>query len=50
MSKFGVEHYKKFNGAPIDVLGRSGSEPTFWEFVQGIIRDGKTSSSKQFTF
>ena len=41
MKKFGLEHYRKFNGAPLEVLGRSGSEPTFWEFVQGIVREGK---------
>ena len=42
IKKFGLEHYKKFNGAPIDVFGRSGSEPTFWEFVQGIVREGSS--------
>ena len=41
MKKFGFEHYRNFNGAPLEVLGRSGSEPTFWEFVQGIVRAGK---------
>ena len=41
MKKFGFEHYQKFNGAPLEVLGRTGSEPTFWEFVQGIVREGK---------
>ena len=41
MKKFGFSHYRKFNGAPLEVLGRSGSEPTFWEFVQGIVREGK---------
>ena len=41
MNKFGLEHYRKFNGAPLEVHGRSGSEPTFWEFVQGIVREGK---------
>ena len=44
MKKFGLEHYKKFNGAPIDVFGRSGSEPTFWEFVQGIVREGRSQN------
>ena len=43
MKKFGFSHYRKFNGAPLEVLGRSGSEPTFWEFVQGIVREGTRS-------
>ena len=44
VKNFGLEHYKKFNGAPIDVYGRSGSEPTFWEFVQGIVREGRSQN------
>ena len=44
VKKFGLEHYKKFNGAPIDVFGRSGSEPTFWEFVQGIVKEGRSQN------
>lgn len=40
LQKFGSDFYLRNAGAPIKVEGRTGSEPTFWEFVQSIIREG----------
>ena len=37
---FGKEVYAKNFGSPINVPEREGDEPTFWEFIQGILQDG----------
>ena len=41
LKKFGSDFYLRNGGAPMKVEGRTGLEPTFWEFVQSIIREGK---------
>ena len=41
LQRFGSDFYLKNAGAPVKVEGRTGAEPTFWEFVQSIIREGK---------
>ena len=38
--RFGENFYQKNLGAPIYVEGRTLNEPTFWEFIQAIIREG----------
>ena len=34
IERFGKEFYSKNDGAPFEVIGRTLSNPTFWEFVQ----------------
>ena len=41
--RFGEEFYANNLGAPVAVQGRTLNEPTFWEFVQAIIREGGNS-------
>ena len=41
VERFGQDFYLRNGGAPVKVKGRTGAEPTFWEFVQSIIREGK---------
>jgi len=41
MARFGLDAYRERAGAPVVVEGRSLSNPTFWEFVQWIIRGGE---------
>ena len=41
LARFGADFYLRNAGAPIKVEGRTEAEPTFWEFVQSIIREGK---------
>ena len=40
LARFGADFYLRNAGAPIKVEGRTEAEPTFWEFVQSIIREG----------
>ena len=39
-----VRHIRTHHGAPVEVAGRSGRNPTFWEFVQWIIRGGEAQA------
>ena len=41
LERFGSDFYLRNAGAPFKVEGRTEAEPTFWEFVQSIIREGK---------
>ena len=40
LERFGEGFYESNSGAPVSVRGRTLNEPTFWEFVQAIIREG----------
>lgn len=40
LERFGEGFYELNLGAPVAVRGRTLNEPTFWEFVQAIIREG----------
>ena len=42
IARFGKDFYDRQgqNGSPISVKGRSGREPTFWEFVTAVLEDG----------
>ena len=40
VARGGAELYRRNSGAPLPVRGRTAAEPTFWEFVQAVIRDG----------
>ena len=44
LERFGEDVYGDNFGAPVAVKGRTLNEPTFWEFVQAIIRDGANIS------
>ena len=41
LQRFGDDWYGTYLGAPSRVEGRTLNEPTFWEFVQAIIRESK---------
>ena len=41
VERFGEDWYGTNLGAPVPVKGWTLNEPTFWEFVQAIIREGE---------
>ena len=41
VERFGEDWYGANYGAPGRVEGRTLNEPTFWEFIQAIIREGE---------
>ena len=43
IERFGRSFYDKKgqNGSPVPNVNRSGSEPTFWEFVTAILETGE---------
>ena len=49
LERFGSDFYLRNAGAPFKVEGRTEAEPTFWEFVQSIIREGKYNAPEQLT-
>ena len=49
LERFGSDFYFRNAGAPFKVEGRTEAEPTFWEFVQSIIREGKYNAPEQLT-
>ena len=44
VARHGAEVYRRHGGAPLPVRGRTAAEPTFWEFVQAVLRDGLLST------
>ena len=44
VARHGAEVYRRQGGAPLPVRGRTAAEPTFWEFVQAVLRDGLLST------
>ena len=44
VARHGAEVYRRHSGAPLPVRGRTAAEPTFWEFVQAVLRDGLLST------
>jgi hypothetical protein len=42
LERFGEDCYGTNLGSPFSVKGRTMNEPTFWEFVQAIIREGES--------
>ena len=46
IQRFGRGFYDKNgqNGSPVPSETRTGSEPTFWEFVTAILETGKSQS------
>ena len=47
VERFGRSFYDKKgqNGSPVPNVNRSGSEPTFWEFVTAILETGELNVS-----
>ena len=48
LERFGEDAYITNSGAPHSVPGRTLNEPTFWEFVQAVVREGTISLGSLF--
>ena len=48
-ARFGATFYQKgggSNGSPVHNPGRTGKEPTFWEFITAILETGQQGAAR----